>query len=456
MADVFIFAGFLAICVLTVVELRLMRVGNLGFSDGVLIGAVYYVVLPLLVLLITGELADVNLHVPPYRPYADVSTTLNLFLGLVVVLLFHAVCRLFAKRPLSSVPERIEKVSFRVFFMVLVVLEVANFFVSGKSAGGHWADNASAAFSQSPIAIFSLGIANCWRTCAFGYLAYRTVTGRITRRNATIIGALVVVLDVALTFNRITVAYYTMMIALLYRDRIVLIGAGLVILAPTVTFLSSVWAVFRGLALSRGVSVENILMALQTASTSSQGAEGGISKTLNAFAEATNLLVFKFLVENVPDHFSPLWGSTFILKSFSFFIPSTIWEDKPKTFGTYLGYYVESVQGLSLNSTLFGEAYGNFYYYWPFALFAMLCLIEFLFRRVANLAPVYGFFGAFVAIALWRFDMTFAFISFVTIGVVHALSRAGFWFSSVRVGNRPYVIADPRVRRNMNRVRTPR
>jgi len=420
MNDVFVILGFLVISLLTIVELRTIRLEALGFSDGILVGAVYYVVVPLLVVLVTGELNEPTLHIASYDPYADLTTTLNLYLGLFVVLLFHVIARLVPQRRPQPRPLRIERNSFWIFLLVLFLLEATNFFLSGKGSGGHWAENAASALSQSPLAIVSLGVQNCLRTSAFGYLIYRVSVLGMPRRSAVLIGGLVVVLDVALTFNRITVAYFIMMIALIFRDRLVLVGAGLVIVAPTVTFMSSVWAVFRGLALSRGVSVENIFIALQTASVTSQaGPEGGISRVLNAFAEASNILVFKFLVENVPDHFPPLWGQTFVLKAFSFFIPSTIWEDKPKTFGTYLGYYMESTQQLTLNSTLFGEAYGNFQYFWPLALILMLLFLEGLFRRAARFSPAYGFFATFIAIALWRFDMTFAFISIVAIAFLH-------------------------------------
>ncbi|MCA1379282.1 hypothetical protein [Bradyrhizobium sp. BRP23] len=420
MNDVFVMLGFLVIFLLTIVELRTIRLDALGFSDGILIGAVYYVLIPLLVVLFTDNLSEPTLHIASYDPYADLSTTLNLYLGLLVVLLFHVIARLAPRRRAQARPPPIERNSFRIFLFILILLEVTNFFLSGKGSGGHWAENAATALSQSPVAIFSLGIQNCLRTSVFGYLIYQVSVLGMPRRSAVLIGGLVVILDVALTFNRITVAYFIMMIALLFRDRLVLFGSGLVIVAPTVTFMSSVWAVFRGLALSRGVSVENILIALQTASFTSQaGTEGGISRVLNAFAEASNILVFKFLVENVPDHFPPLWGQTFVLKSFSFFIPSTIWEDKPKTFGTYLGYYMESTQQLTLNSTLFGEAYGNFHYFWPLALIVMLLFLEVLFRRAARFSSAYGFFATFIAIALWRFDMTFAFISIVAIAVLY-------------------------------------
>ncbi|MDD1532485.1 MULTISPECIES: hypothetical protein [unclassified Bradyrhizobium] len=424
MNDVIVVLGFFSVLSFTILELRTIRVDRLGFSDGILIGAVYYVVIPLSVVLLTGELRDLNLHVPAYDPYADFATTLNLLLGLAVVLALHVIARMLPRRRLSPRSIEVERFSFRMFLSILLGLEVANFFISGKSSGGHWADNAAAAFSQNPIAVFSLGIQNCLRTSAFGYLIYRVVCGDMSRFSAALLGAVVVTVDVALTFNRITVAYFIMMIAVLYRHRLALLAMGLAVLAPTVTYASSVWAVFRGMALSRGVSIENILLALQTA-TAAQNGEGGVSKTLNAFAEASNILVFKFLVENVPDHFSPLWGQTFLLKSFSFFIPASIWEDKPKTFGVYLGYYVESIQGLALNSTLFGEAYGNFYTFWPFALLLMLLLFELLFRSVARLSPSYAFFGAFIGIALWRFDMTFAFISMVGIGSLHISTKIG-------------------------------
>jgi len=88
-------------------------------------------------------------------------------------------------------------------------------------------------------------------------------------------------------------------------------------------------------------------------------------------------------------------------------LPGSLWPGRPQNFGLSLGDGIAGIPSLALNSTLYGESYANFGWFWPLGLSAFLLLWHGVYRAIAPNARVVQMMGAFAAIAMWRFDASF-------------------------------------------------
>lgn len=406
---------FFVSCILTWKCFSTIRIGELRFEDGILVGMVFYIVCPSIFILAIGEINNYELHAEPFRPFDDLATSANILIGWLTVLCF---CLIRSQRRIEFAgPAAVNHNDLALFALAYAALTGVGFVLSGRSEGGHWQHTLGQSLGESTAAILILNFANVYRTAIFGYLLYAHVHGRLGRKTTMALALLIVGFDFLLTFNRITAVYFIILGLWVYRRHFWAICSGLFLASPVLGYLSAVWSVFRAFALQNGYTLSGLISAVEIATNVSESKAQSLDRILNSLFEASNLVVLNYIVKNVDERLPVLWGSTFVGRSLTFLIPSTWWPDKPKVFGTILGQYIEAIQGLALNSTLFGEALANFYYFWPLALFLMLVCVAEIFRLFTRTFRPAGFLGFFIAIALWRFDMAFAFISLFALSV---------------------------------------
>lgn len=415
----------------TVYEIAHVRVTQLTFADGHLFAVVFYIMLPIGFWLYLGEIIFYDLPAPTFSAYRDMDTTANLYVGWAFILLFHFLCR-FRRRTIGpnqvfEIGARFDMHNLWLLAAMYLVGTIAVFALSGKASGGHWMENLDASFKESSLTIVVANFTNILRTVIFGFVLFCAIFDRLSPTRASVLGAFFALFDVALTFNRIALMYYAIMICIIYRRYLFFIVLGLIIAAPTISFLSNVWTMFRGLVLNDGLTIQGIVYAFVTASHAMMTQAAGISKTLNGIFEASNITVFNYLVKAVPTDFPLLYGETFVIRPLTVLVPSTIWPNKPDVFGIIVGQRIMGFAGVALNSTLFGAAYGNFYYFWPFALIAYLTLLQWIYSLFARVGYFYNYFGLFIAIALWRFDMSVATIAIVFISCFEITRRFVRW-----------------------------
>lgn len=302
-----------------------------------------------------------------------------------------------------------------LFLGLYAALAVASFMLSGRAKGGHWMTAMEQAFAADTRFIIVANFSNVFRAAAFGLLIYATSRSIISKTQAVAIGGALALFDTVVTFNRITLAYWAVSSMIILRQYFLAAIPAVVISAPIASYALRFWSTFRGLALNDGFTLSGINKAFLLSAGAHSDAQSEIGSILNSLFEASNLLVFSWIVKAMPESFSPLWGETMIGRPLTVFVPSTLWPDKPAVFGTRLGDQIQGVHGLSLNSTLIGECYANFYFFWPFALLAALMLMDACFRLLSTRSSAYGFLGAMLAFACWRFDYSFAAISLVAL-----------------------------------------
>lgn len=412
--------AYLVVSVICATAIRSCNFRNPGFSDGALIGAAFYLMVPMVPILLNEGISAYPIRAEEYRPFEDLATTMNLFVGVLVLCAAANISR-FMRNGARGVEKRrsakdFDIGSFAAFISVYAVLAIATFLMSGKASGGHWMGNMEAALSADTGTILVANFKNAYRTAAFGLLLFLAERGYLKRYQAFIVGVGLATFDLVLSFNRITFAYLAIATIIIYRRQFW--AASILFIAAIFPFsyVSSFWSTFRALVLSDGLTATGIERAAIITNSVHGNSASGINNILNSIFESSNIVVFNWIVKAVPYTFDPLWGWTLIVRPITIFVPSTIWPDKPEVFGTVLGKEIQNINGLALNSTFFGEMYANFYFWWLFVLAALVVSVDYIYSKVFQKSPVYGYCAMFVGFACWRFDFTFATISLLALG----------------------------------------
>ncbi|MGK9053104.1 hypothetical protein [Neorhizobium petrolearium] len=394
-----------------IARFRSINYRSIQFHDGILVGMGFFLIAPITLTLIYGDIASVEMRAGPYEPVSDWQTSLNLALGAAVVLLFHTSASHLAKGGYKKREDG--GVGLILVLLILYIgCAVFTFFYSGRAGGGHWQGNLEASLRSSPLLIIIGNFANVYRGAIFGVLYNLWASGKFSKFTVVSFGFFICLVDIMITFNRITIAYFAIVILLMFRSNFVKILLVSLPLLPFVSYFSSLWTAIRGLALMDGYSISGFINAFETARSVSSYGDGS---STNAIFDSENIIVFDWLVKHTGDYFPVLYGSTFIVRPLTVFIPSTLWPNKPGVFGVDVGTSLQGVPGLALNSTLFGEAYGNFLYFWPLALLSMLYLLSWIFGTLGRRWSFVNGASFFIGFALWRFDMSSAFIGLVAL-----------------------------------------
>ncbi len=62
---------------------------ELRFADGIFIGLLFFIFIPLLIAFVDGEIASIDMRAGPFRPLRDTATSLQLCIGAGTLMLFH-------------------------------------------------------------------------------------------------------------------------------------------------------------------------------------------------------------------------------------------------------------------------------------------------------------------------------------------------------------------------------
>lgn len=374
---------------------------RLDFMDGVLIGQAYYVICPLFVFLVTG-LAQVPELALTYRPYSDLATTGILLTGMYMFpALRFCFPRVRADSRDTSDPRMVGTV-----VLLFVATGAVSFLLTGLAQGGHWQENVDGAFAN-PLFLPVKYAANVARNAVFAVLLYRVVTGQTTVGRAILAGLAFAFVDLFTTFNRITAVYLLIMAMLLMKARPLrmVLGAGASLWA--LSAFSALWPAFRGLATADGYSATAFAQAWTTARRAQDMAPVSLDASLNGVFESSNIVVLNWIVHNYGALERPFLSFAMFVRPVTLLLPGSVWPDRPQNFGLALGDGIAHIPSLALNSTLYGESYANFGWFWPLGICAFLLLWHGVYRLIAPHSRVVQMMGAFAAIAMWRFDASF-------------------------------------------------
>ena len=195
--------------------------------------------------------------------------------------------------------------------------------------------------------------------------------------------------------------------------RFILIAA---LMAPLLLEFNALFPMIRGLMWSEGASLEQTKYSIETGYSTEDTSESKIGKTFNSAFESSNIVVMRYALEKYQRTENYLLGETIYIKSLTFFLPKTLWENKPSSFNARMGYDISGSNVLSLNSTLLGEAFGNFS--WFGAFIYLFNAIVFCSALILPKGRVITYAGFFVAFASWRFEFSFLAISIFSIACI--------------------------------------
>jgi hypothetical protein len=340
----------------SVVAVQKVDVRRITFIDGILFGCIYYIVIPMLFILIHGEIIA-DMAAAPYRPLQDIGTTSVLLSGMFIV----PVVSMLVPRP----ELKFDRTSRLFPYMLLGVFFFASaysFVFSGVLSGGHWADGAGEVMRQDGIFLLVRHALNFSRCAIFGIFLHWHLEGKFSRRKLLIFAIGVVVIDMLTTFNRITAAYLIILTIVMFRNHKRTMLCSMPVALYVLATASNIWPMFRGLVGVYGYSYSGLFSAAVVAIEEVASNQDTITK-LNGIFESSNIVVLNYIVENFGNSMKLLYGEMFV-RPFTFFLPRIIWADRPENFGTIVGFLVENREGLALNSTMFGESYANFGHFW--------------------------------------------------------------------------------------------
>lgn len=413
MTELLIWSNYLAASALTLWRAKHIELHRLSFSDGLLIGSIYYLILPMFFVLIDGKLSAQFVMSNDYFPYKDLDTTLTILICLYFIPILH----FLLPRPAPTSSDTDSSLHFERTLIAFVIFAyfvstMGSFWLSGLWAGGHWYNNVHQALTTNGLALALRHIAGFARTAVFAVLLYGVVRKIVSLRVFYALGTAVVICDLFMTFNRITAVYFLIAILLLNRNRHALVGGLLVGLIFVLPALSNMWPMFRSLATRDGYTLDGMLAAIEVAFRAATAHQGMADFTSGVF-ESVNIPVLNYVVQNQSQALNVDIGSIYVRPA-TIFLPTMIWSDRPPVFGTILGSTINnSTTGLGLNSTLIGEPYGSFGAWWPIGILPMYTLYHLLFMKLSKSSGTFGAIGAFAALAMWRFDSTTAAISLV-------------------------------------------
>jgi hypothetical protein len=297
--------------------------------------------------------------------------------------------------------------------VALVVLDLGSssafFIASGVSNGAHWYHASSDLMATSPLFLMLKHLGNFSRTAVFGAIAVlANLRPRLTLR-LVMLGAILAVADLFLTFNRITIVYFLLLLLMVSWRRIYLATAALGSLLFSGTYLSSIWPEFRGQVSNFGYSFDGMSQALAKAIEVVDTSKPFVDQ-MNGMFESFSFAVLNWIVHNRASLNVPT-GSYFV-RPLTVLIPRSMWSTRPESFATALGSHFSETE-LALNSYLFGEPFAESWLFWPLLLLFVIFIYDISFRGMARSNPAWGGVGALIGFAWWRFDSSFPAVSLI-------------------------------------------
>lgn len=437
-----IVAAYIFIVMANAAALRAIDVKRLQFIDGAVLGLTYYISIPMFFILLSGRIGSDFLKIEDYLPYEDVSTTFVIFTASLVVCglkiylpvlmgqgRFASFSRPVAADPALQIPADARRANLRRKFRLsyvhwLLVLNLAIYFSAtifvfirtGVVDGEHWYHATSTLLSESPIYIVIKYFANFTRTSVFGILAILTLRHPKYQRQLAALGAIICASDLLMTFNRITVIYFGILLLIGSWNKIYNIMAGFFVLLFGGVYVGSLWPEFRGQVSNYGYSLSGFADAAAKAIEVNSRSLPFVD-AMNGLFESFSFAVLNWEVKHY--HYVRVDFGAYFTRPLGVIIPRSIWPDRPESFALVLGRNFSKSE-LALNSYIIGEPFANSWLFWPLLVIIAIMANELVYRKLGQRDQAWGFVGAMVGFAWWRFDTSFLAVSLLISLIVFA------------------------------------
>lgn len=393
---------------------RLVSIGRWE-AVGLMIGAFYFIFIPLIV---TSKLKMLDYYLPPFP-----STSLPLAILFVYMLETLLIFRFLAReKPGHARPTSLNREMFiyRLTLAVYFAMQLYVLFASGLLQGGHWyftrAEFLADAGAGATLAIFAIWAA---RLIIVSYTFEFLHLKLLTISKAGVIVALIMGYEFLFVGNRIVILMFGI--------------AGFFYIAKRFGFpaLIAVIASLFPIMISLGVyqDVRRFLYQLNplefVLSLIQEVANQNILLGLSKVFESADLLIMLDLFERTGDTVEPIYGSSFF-KVFTWFIPRSVWAAKPITVTELVGEIHLPGRGVSLVPLFWGEVHYNFgilgLFLYPLILWLVLKAIEILCNRVS----LNNYLKLLTGFLIFRLPVSDTIISIIVLALIY-LGTIYFW-----------------------------
>ncbi|WP_454884454.1 hypothetical protein [Sphingomonas oryzagri] len=402
---------------LNVLALRRINLKHLQFIDGVVLGLTYYITAPLGIILVYGRVAPLFLPISDYYPYQDIYTTALFLMGsLSISLLKIAILPLLTDNDLLKINKISKTKSFTITNIVIISLvllylpmDIYRFKASGVSEGAHWFKAGLELSETNSTFLLITRICGYIKVVIFGALAFASIERPKRKLTFISVGTFIALFDLFTTFNRATIVYLLLMCLIAFHKRIYTGIIALSVFLFSNVYISAIWPEFRGQISNYGYSPTGLSYALAKAIEVNSGNGYPFVDKMNGIFESFSFTVVNWIVY----HRSIINAdaTSYFTRPLTVLIPRSLWPDRPQPFADVIGH--EFSKYLSLNSYLFGEAYASSSLLWPVFMIIWIIFYSVCFTVMSNQHRIWGFMGAFLAFAWWRFDSSFAAIGLI-------------------------------------------
>ena len=373
------FANLLILMVIWVIYLVsawiYIRRRQFSMMMGVNIGIIHMVLIPFTVFAFMGELAGDPGGLIPAVNWEVQRGSVTKILGMIGL---YGMCDLlyqaFPKHPPKpndgrpSVWDALPTIKPMQLMIGFVVMAIMLFIVTGVASGGHWADaKAEFLLGWGTPAILLLNVFAAIRLAMLISFAAMFMYDRITLQKFLVLFGLCCALDLYTTGNRIFTLQVLLVIAgmLVVRQRWYQFGM-LALAALPFGILMTMFPLIRVYMHAVGTSwgLSSASAALTEGFQEAKDYYGpslGIPQFLMGVSEGLNVNVLVVVVEEFHQMVGLLMGTS-LLRGFVFWIPRSIWPNKPETLSVLIGQYLfgGGSRGVSMGATVFGEFWANF------------------------------------------------------------------------------------------------
>lgn len=333
---------------------------------GYAIGLAYFTVAPLWVLLFYQDLSSLNFATISSVSWEYDSESIGSLLLMVLLVIPMLAVFPFAKPPVTAGQPRRPTVRLKLWHVgaLYLILSMVEFTVLDLgTVDAHWADSREAFMLEHGLLGSILIVASAAFRYAFLFLLLtRTPVARYDWKFFLLLGGFGLI-DLYMTGTRILILQILLLVVVnILSERRYRLALALTCLAFPIAYGMVVFTAVRAsMHAWEGKSAGAAVVAFVDAvGESNEFHKDRLSNqyVLQRLTESLSINIFAEMTEIYPDAAGYLGGTT-LIKPLVFWVPRSIWPDKPINFPSQIGTRLVR-PGVSLNSTPMGEAYANF------------------------------------------------------------------------------------------------
>lgn len=395
---------------------------GLTFKLGLTFGVLYFIFIPVGVLLFTGHVPIVktDFHATTLTDVSlknDIKASITLILYILSFLFY-----LYFVKERSYRVKKFRKISnyftpkIKLYLTLYIILQFLIISMSGLLKGGDWYTSRHLFMIRyGTIAVLSIFTLNALKILIIASFIYLWEIGKLSFLKFIIFVSGFTIFDMIISGNRIYFFVTFVIIALLIlRKYPVKVLVGFPILAPIVYYLGYFGSIFRhirGPLFHQGIPTYEVFKyTLKRAMILDP--PNPISFLLN-ISESVNFNVFYNII-NKSDKIRTLYGATY-LKVFVFFIPRSIWNAKPESITKIAANYFGSA---SLVTTLFGELHMNFSYLGILLLPFILYMADYILAYFKMNNKMYDYILFIMGILIFRMPFSDEIITYLFLFII--------------------------------------